>query len=74
MRSRNLGKLRRRRKAFERGREHGVGVGGASGRLIKLRQREPGAQPERTRFLPLRDSYGGEECFFGGRCIRRIVL
>jgi hypothetical protein len=31
-------KFRRGRKAFERRRERGMGVGGAVGRLIKLRQ------------------------------------
>ena len=35
--SADLRHFRRRRKAFERGREDGVGVGGAGGRLVELR-------------------------------------
>jgi len=35
----DLGHFRGRRKAFERGREDGVGLDEAAGRLIELRQR-----------------------------------
>ena len=38
LRFRYLRKFRRRREAFERGGEHGVGIGGAAGRLVELRQ------------------------------------
>ena len=47
----DLGHFRGRRKAFERGREDGVGIGGAAGRLIELRQRERRAQFETARRL-----------------------
>ena len=59
----DLWKFWRRRKAFERGRENGVGVGGAAGRLIELRQRQRRAQLEAPRLLLLRDRDGGEEGF-----------
>ena len=65
-----LGDLRhfgRRRKAFERRREDGVGVGGAAGRLIELRQRQRRAQFKTARPLLLRDRDGGQEGFFRGR-------
>ena len=49
----DLWHFRRRRKAFERGRENGVGVGGAAGRLIELGQRERRAQFVAARALLL---------------------
>ena len=70
----DLRKFRRRRKAFERGREHGMGVGGAIGRLIELRQRERRAQLVAPRLLLLRNGDGGEERFLGRRRVRRIAL
>ena len=51
-----------------------MGIGGAAGRLIKLRQRERRAQLEAPRLLLLRDGDGGEECFLGGRGVRWIAL
>jgi hypothetical protein len=70
----DLGELRRQRKAFEGGRENGVGVGNAPCRLIKFSQRERGAQLEAPRFLLLRDGDCGEQCILGRRRIRRIAL
>ena len=49
----DLGHFRRRRKAFERGREDGVGFGGAAGRLIELGERKRRAQTEAARSLLL---------------------
>ena len=74
MRFFDLRKFRRPRKAFERGRERGTGVGGAVGRLIKLRQRSRRAQPKAPRSLLLRDGDRGEECFFRRRRVSRIAL
>ena len=51
-----------------------MGVGGAAGRLIKLRQRQRRAQLETPRLLLLRDGDSGEECFLGRRRVRRIAL
>jgi hypothetical protein len=47
----DLGHFRGRLKAFEHRREHGVGFGGAASRLIKLREREGGAEFEAARAL-----------------------
>ena len=72
-----LGDLRhfwRRRKAFERGREHGVGFGGAVGRLIELGKRQRRAQSEAARALLLRDRDGGQEGFLRGRGVRGVAL
>ena len=63
----DLRHFRRRRKAFERGREDGVGFGGAAGRLIELGQRKRRAQFEAARALLLRDGDGGQESVFRGR-------
>ena len=49
----DLGHFRRRRKAFERGREDGVGIGGAGGRLVELGERKRRAQVEAARALLL---------------------
>jgi hypothetical protein len=54
----NLGKLRRRRKAFERGGEDVVGFERAAGRMIELRQRQRRAQLERWRALFAGDGDG----------------
>jgi hypothetical protein len=59
LRFRDLGKFRRRHKTFERGREHGMGIGGAVGVLIKRRQRQRRAQFKTPRLLLLRDGDGG---------------
>ena len=74
LRLRDLGHFRRRRKAFERRREDGVGFGGAAGRLIELGERERRAQFEAARALPLRDGDGRLESFFRGRGVRGIAL
>jgi hypothetical protein len=50
-----IGELSGRREALDRRRQHGVGVGVAIGRAIKLRQRQRGAQFEAARLLRLRD-------------------
>ena len=70
----DLGHFRRRRKAFERGREDGVGVGGAGGRLVELGERERRAQFEAARALLLRDGDGGQECFLRGRRVGGVAL
>ena len=54
----DLGHLGRRRKTFERGGEDGVGVGGATGRLAELGQRQPGLQAEAAGALLARDREG----------------
>ena len=50
----DLGHFRRRRKAFERRREDGVGFGEAAGRLIEFGQRQRRAQFEAARTLLVR--------------------
>ena len=63
---RYLRELRRRRKAFERAAENGLGFGVAPGRAVELGERESGAQFEGAGFLVLRDGDGGEQGVFGG--------
>ena len=70
----DLRHFRRRRKAFERGREDGVGVGGAAGRLVELGERKRRAQFEAARALLFRDGDGGQEGFFGGRGVGGVAL
>ena len=70
----DLGHFRRRRKAFERGREDGVGFGGAAGRLVELGERQRREQREAARALPLRDGDGGLEGVFGWRGVGGIAL
>ncbi len=70
----DLWHFRRRRKAFERGREDGVGFGGAGGRLIELGERKRRAQFETARALLLRDGDGGQEGFFRRRGVGGIAL
>jgi hypothetical protein len=70
----DLRKLRRQRKACERGSEHGMGVGDAATRLIKLRQRQRRLQCEAPRLLLPRDGDGSEEGFLGRRSVCRIAL
>jgi hypothetical protein len=67
-------KLRRRRKAFERWRQHGISVGGAAGRPTKLREGKRRAQLEAFRFLLLRDGDGSEEGILRWRRVRRVAL
>ena len=56
------------------GRQHGVRVGLAIGRAIKLRQRQRGAQFEAARFLRLRDRDRGLQRLLGRRGIGRAAL
>ena len=72
----SLGDLRhlgRRRKAFERGREDGVGIDEAAGRLIELCERQRRAQFEAARGLLLCDGDGGLEGFLGGRGVGGVA-
>jgi len=54
-----FGELSGRREALDRRCQHGVRIGVAIGRAIKLRQRQRGAQFEAPRCLRLRDSDRG---------------
>ena len=69
MRLTNLRKLGRRCEVFKRGREDGVGVGGAGCRLIEFGQRQSRAQFEAARALLFCDGDGGSVGVFGGRGI-----
>jgi len=71
---RNLGKLRRRRKTFERGSKDAVDVEEAVAGLVKFRQRQRRTQLEALRLLLLGNGDGGAEGVLGRRCIRRIAL
>jgi hypothetical protein len=51
-----------------------VCIGGATGRLVKLCQRQRRVQLETSRLLLLRDGDGRQERFLGWRGIRRIAL
>ena len=64
----------RRRKAFEGGRENGLGFGGAGNRLVEFGQRQRGAQFEAARALLLRDGNGGQESLFRGRGVGGVAL
>ena len=74
-----LGDLRHfrcRRKAFKRGREDGVGVAGAGGRLIELRERKGRSEFEAACSLLLRHGDGGVErflrrCWVGGIALQQ---
>ena len=55
------------REAFEHRRKHGVGVGGAAGRLVQFRQLQRRLQAEAARALLARNGDGGEEGLLGGR-------
>ena len=61
--------LRRRRKAFERGREDSVCFDETVGRLIEFGQRKRRKQLESPRALLFCDGKGGFESFFG---LRRV--
>jgi hypothetical protein len=74
MRFGDLGHFGPRRKAFERRREDGVGVGRATGRLVELGEGKGRAQFETARPLTLSNGDGGPQGFFGGRGIRGIAL
>jgi hypothetical protein len=54
--------------------ESGMGIGGAAGRLIKLGQRQRGAQFEALCLLLLRNGDCSEERILGRRRIRSIAL
>ena len=66
--------LRRRRKAFERGRKDSVGFGETAGRLIELGERKRREQLEAPGALLFRDSEGGFESVFGLRRVGGITL
>src|ERR1700722_18454168 len=70
----NLKHLRRRRKAFERSREDGVGIHGASGRLIELGERQRRAQTPTSCALLLRYLERGLESFLCRSGISWIAL
>ena len=74
LRLRDLRKLRRRRKAFQRGRQDVVGVDGAARGLVELGQRQRGAQLEAAGLLLLRDGDGGEEGGFGGGGVGGVLF
>ena len=74
LRLRDLGKLPRRRKAFEGGRKNGVGLRGSRGRLVEFRKRECRDQFVAAGLLLLRDSDRGPMGFFGRRGIVGIAL
>ena len=69
-----LGELLGRREALDRRRQHGVRIGVAIGRAIKLRQRQRGAQFEAARFLRLRNGDRGPQRLLGRRGIGRVAL
>ena len=66
--------LRRRRKAFERGREDSVCFDETAGRLIELGERKRREQLEAPGALLFRDSEGGFESVFGLRRVGGITL
>jgi hypothetical protein len=66
--------LRRRRKAFERGRKDSVGFDETVGRLIKLGERKRRKQLEGPGALLFRDSEGGFESVFGLRRVGVLTL
>ena len=70
----DLGHLRRRPETFEGRREDGVRVGGASGRMVKFRQREGRLQTKAAGPLLLRYGDGGLEGILGGDGIARVAL
>ena len=69
----DLGHFWCRRKAFERGGEDGVGVGGAAGRLIKLGKRQHGAQFKTAGGLLLCDGDGAPHGLLGRRRVGGIA-
>ena len=70
----DLGHLRTRREAFQRGGENGVGVGSAAGRLIELGEGKRREQPIASRPLLFCDGDGGPVGVFGARGIVGIKL
>ena len=74
LRLRDLRKLRRRRKAFQRRPQNVVGVGRAARGLIELGERQRGAQLEAAGLLLLRDGDGGEEGGFGGGGVGGVLF
>ena len=69
----DLRHLRRRRKAFERRREDGLGVGGAAGRLAKLGEGKGREQLVAARTLMLGDGDGRPVGVFGWRRVGGIA-
>ena len=74
MRLGEFGELLGRREALDRRRQHGVGIGVAIGRAIKLRQRPRGAQFEAAGFLRLGDGNRGLQRLLGRGGIGRFAL
>jgi hypothetical protein len=66
--------LQHRRKAFQRRSEDGVGIGGAIGQLIKLREADRRAQFQTSCLLLLGKRDGGEECSLDWLSVRRSRL
>src|ERR1700674_789808 len=64
----------RRREAFECGREDGMRLGGAAGRMIELGERKGREQLEAARALLLRDGDGGPERLLGRLRASRVAL
>ena len=62
------------REALDRRRQHGVGIGIAIGRAIKLRKRQRGVQFEALRFLRLRNGDRGLQRLLSRRVIGRVAL
>ena len=69
-----FGELSGRREALSRRCQHGVGIGAAIGRAIKLCQSQRGAQFEAARFLRLRDRDRGLQRLLGRRSIDGVAL
>jgi hypothetical protein len=69
----DLRHFRRRRKALDRRRKDGVGVGRAAGRLVELGERECRAQLKTPRRLLLRDGDGDREGFSGARGVSKVA-
>ena len=64
----------RRREAFERWREDGMGLNGAGGRLVEPGERKRRAQFEAARALLLGDGDGGQGSFFCRRGIPGVAF
>ena len=74
MGSGEFGELLGRREALDRRRQHGVRVGVAIGRALKLRKRQRGAQFEAARLVRLRNSECDLQRLLGRRGIGRVAL
>jgi hypothetical protein len=74
MRLGELGELLGRREDLERRRQHGVRVGVAIGRAVKLGKRQRGAQFEAARLLRLRDRDRSLKRLLGSCSIGGVTL